>query len=128
MTTRDDGNTVPDLRPRTGKHLFTSTLELTLLTLGVHAQRGLRLCVCYQFFCHRTLQCAQQGIPSASAGHKKGFKFGVFCKKIRSGIMAIFVYSTTAAIFLAVLSMRIPTCVVETCDFDSMERIMRLRK
>ena len=50
------------------------------LTLGAHAQRGLRylvsvsvcLCVCvrYQFFCHHALQCAQQDIPSASAGHE----------------------------------------------------------
>ena len=60
------------------------------LTLGAHAQRGLRylvsvsvsVCVCYQFFCHHTLQCAQKDIPSASAGHKKCFKFGFFFKSV----------------------------------------------
>ena len=38
----------------------------------------LGLCVCYHFFCHRALQCTQQDIPSASVGHEKVFKFGVF--------------------------------------------------
>ena len=54
-----------------------------LLTLGAHAQRGLRYLVCVsvtRFFAHHALQCAQQDIPTALAGHGKGFKFGVFCR------------------------------------------------
>ena len=56
----------------------------------------LGLCVCYHVFAHHALQCAHQDIPSALAGHGKGFKFGVFCK---NASFTIFAYSIKAAIF-----------------------------
>ena len=56
----------------------------------------LGLCVGYHVFAHHALQCAQQDIPSALAGHGKGFKFGIFCFFHE---LSIFAYSIKAAIF-----------------------------
>ena len=66
------------------------------LTLGAHAQRGLRylvsvsVCVSVTSFSATTRYNAHNKtyVLSASAGHEKGFKFGVFFKILRSGIMA----------------------------------------
>ena len=62
------------------------------LTLGAHAQRGLRylvchsvclsvcLSVCYHVFCHYAQHGGQKAIPTGSVPHWLDFKKGDFCK------------------------------------------------
>ena len=91
-----------------------------LLTLGAHVQRGLQYLVSVSvasFFCYRALQCAQQDIPSASAGHEQGFNLAFSLAMLRSGIMAIFAYQLKRPIFLYSTFVHPHTCLLRVeCD------------